>query len=209
MGAVPPAALELPAASAPTYTVRDGELRLSIPPSQGLWAPGIHETPLRVSCVQTASFSGPVGNTIGGQPFPPGQVVRGGAGDILGLHARYGHVEVRMRAVLSPRSMVAFWMSGVEDRPERSAEICVMEVFGRPRIQSARSVEPALFSPNSEGAWGDTCRPTSPARAELAPAPRRTHTGRRAGTWALTGVRARSGSSCSAVRRGRSPARCH
>ena len=35
-----------------------------------------------------------------------------------------------MRGVVSPRSMVAFWMSGIEDRPERSGEICVMEVFG-------------------------------------------------------------------------------
>jgi beta-glucanase (GH16 family) len=26
--------------------------------------------------------------------------------------------------------MVAFWMSGVEDEPHRSGEICVMEVFG-------------------------------------------------------------------------------
>jgi beta-glucanase (GH16 family) len=25
---------------------------------------------------------------------------------------------------------VAFWMSGIEDKPERSGEICVMEVFG-------------------------------------------------------------------------------
>jgi hypothetical protein len=31
---------------------------------------------------------------------------------------------------LSPRSMAAVWMVGVEDEPERSAEICVFEVFG-------------------------------------------------------------------------------
>src|SRR4029453_3265159 len=31
---------------------------------------------------------------------------------------------------ISPRSMVAFWMSGIEDEPQRSGEICVMEVFG-------------------------------------------------------------------------------
>ncbi len=105
-------------------------LRLSIPPSQGLWAEGIHETPLRVSCVQTANFSGPVGSTIGGQPFLAGQAVREAQETFWGYTPRYGHVEVRMRAVLSPRSMAAFWMSGIEDRPERSGEICVMEVFG-------------------------------------------------------------------------------
>ncbi len=118
------------AASAPTYTVGGGELRLSIPPSQGLWAEGVHETPLRVSCVQTANFSGPVGSTVGGQPFLPNQTVREEQGAFWGYTPRYGHVEVRMRAVLSPRSMAAFWMSGIEDRPERSGEICVMEVFG-------------------------------------------------------------------------------
>ena len=42
----------------------------------------------------------------------------------------YGYVEVRMRGVATPRSMFAFWMSGIEDRPERSGEICVAEVFG-------------------------------------------------------------------------------
>jgi beta-glucanase (GH16 family) len=28
------------------------------------------------------------------------------------------------------RSMFAFWLAGLEDRPERSGEICVAEVFG-------------------------------------------------------------------------------
>jgi beta-glucanase (GH16 family) len=37
---------------------------------------------------------------------------------------------MRARAVISPRSMVAFWMSGIEDTPRHSGEICVMEVFG-------------------------------------------------------------------------------
>jgi beta-glucanase (GH16 family) len=39
-------------------------------------------------------------------------------------------VEIRMRAVLTARSMAAFWLSGVEDKPDRSGEICVVEVFG-------------------------------------------------------------------------------
>ena len=118
------------ASSAPTYEVADGELRLSVPPSQGLWAEGVHPTPLRASCVQTANFSGPVGSTIGGQPFLEGQVVREAQETFWGYTPRYGHIEVRMRGVVSPRSMVAFWMSGIEDQPHRSGEICVMEVFG-------------------------------------------------------------------------------
>ena len=31
---------------------------------------------------------------------------------------------------VSSRSMAAWWMVGFEDRPERSGEICVFEVFG-------------------------------------------------------------------------------
>jgi hypothetical protein len=42
----------------------------------------------------------------------------------------YGRIEVRMRGVITPRSMFAFWMSGIEDLPERSGEICVAELFG-------------------------------------------------------------------------------
>ncbi|MEV6487882.1 glycoside hydrolase family 16 protein [Actinoplanes sp. NPDC051633] len=117
--------------SRPTYQVRDGELRLSIPPSQGLWAEGIHETPLRVSCIQSANFSGPVGSTVGGQPFLENQRVREEQQTLWGYTPLYGHIEIRMRGEVSPRSMVAFWMSGIEDTgPARSGEICVMETFG-------------------------------------------------------------------------------
>ena len=31
---------------------------------------------------------------------------------------------------ISPRSMAAVWMSGLEDEPERGGEICIFEVFG-------------------------------------------------------------------------------
>ena len=32
---------------------------------------------------------------------------------------------------LSPRSMAAVWMVGLEDEPERCGEICIFEVFGQ------------------------------------------------------------------------------
>ena len=113
-----------------TYAVGGGELRLWIPPEQPLWAEGIHETPLRVSGIQSASFSGPPGSTVGGQPFKPGLTVREEQPEFWGHTQLYGHLAIRMRATLSPRSMVSFWLAGIEDVPEHSAEICVMEVFG-------------------------------------------------------------------------------
>jgi glycosyl hydrolase family 16 len=118
------------ASSAATYRVGAGELRLSIPNEQPLWCADRHDGPLRVSCVQTANFSGPVGSTIGGQPFAAGLTVREEQPAFWGYTPRYGHVEVRMRAVITSRSMVACWLSGLEDRPERSGEICLVEIFG-------------------------------------------------------------------------------
>jgi hypothetical protein len=118
------------ASSAATYVVADGELRLSIPPEQGLWCEGVHDGPLRVSGIQSASFSGPVGSPVGGQPFRDGLLVAGEEPEFWGYTPLYGHIEARARGVLSPRSMMAFWLSGIEDKPQHSGEICVMEIFG-------------------------------------------------------------------------------
>ncbi len=118
------------AASAATYTVGGGELRLTIPADQALWCEGVHDGPLRVSCVQTGSFAGPVGDSVGQQPFRDGLTVREAQPTLWGYTPLYGHVEVRMRGIVTGRSMFAFWMSGIEDRPERSGEICVAEIFG-------------------------------------------------------------------------------
>jgi hypothetical protein len=116
--------------AAAAYEVHDGELRLTIPAEHPLWCPEDHEEPLRVSCVQTANWSGPVGSTLGPQPFRRGLTVREAQGEWWGYTPTYGDIEVRMRGVVSPRSMVAFWMSGIEDVPDRSGEICVAEIFG-------------------------------------------------------------------------------
>jgi hypothetical protein len=118
------------AASAATHVVADGELRLSIPADQPLWCEGVHDGPLRVSCISSGSFSGPVGSAVGGQPFRDGLLVTEEQAEFWGYTPLYGHVEMRARAVVTPRSMVAFWMSGIEDTPQHSGEICVMEVFG-------------------------------------------------------------------------------
>ena len=116
--------------SAATYEVGGGELRLSIPADQPLWAEGVHETPLRVSGIQSANYSGPVGSTLGGQPFRTDQQVLEEQGEFWGYTPVYGDLEIRMRGTITPRSMIAFWLSGIETAPELSGEICVMEVFG-------------------------------------------------------------------------------
>jgi len=116
-------------ATAATYRITGSELRLTIPPQQGLWCPDDHE-PLRVSGIQSGVFSGPVGSTVGQQPFRDGAVVREFQPTQWGWTPGYGRIDVRARMDIGPRSMAAVWMVGLEDRPDRSAEICIVEVFG-------------------------------------------------------------------------------
>ena len=118
------------AESAATYEVAGSELRLTIPPGQGIWCEGDHEPPLRVSGVQSGVFSGEVGSTAGQQPFRDGQVVREHQPARWGWTPEYGLIEVRARMELSPRSMASVWMVGLELEPRQSGEICVFEVFG-------------------------------------------------------------------------------
>ena len=118
------------AESAATYEVTGSELRLTIPAEQGLWCFEDHDPPLRVSGVQSGVFSGEVGSTTGQQPYRDGVVVREFQPTQWGWTPEYGLLEVRARMELSPRSMAAAWMVGLEDEPSRSAEICIFEVFG-------------------------------------------------------------------------------
>jgi len=118
------------AESAAAYEVRDGELHLSIPVDHPRWCTDTYDGPLRVSCIQSGVYSGPVGSTIGQQPFKDGLEVREEQPTFWGYTPLYGQIEVRMRGAVTARSMFAFWMSGIEDQPERGGEICVAEIFG-------------------------------------------------------------------------------
>lgn len=84
-----------------------------------------------MSSLQTGLFAGPVGSEIGQHRFRPGLVVHE-AQDRRELYTpKHGLFECRARAVADPACMVALWMIGFEDEPERSAEICMFEIFGR------------------------------------------------------------------------------
>ncbi|GAA3576767.1 glycoside hydrolase family 16 protein [Kribbella ginsengisoli] len=118
------------AATAAQYELADSCLRLFVPPDQGLWCEDDHTPPMRVSGIQSGNFSGPVGSTIGQQPYRDGLAVREEQPAFWGWTPTGGYIELRARAVVSPRSMVALWMVGLEDSPERCAEICITEMFG-------------------------------------------------------------------------------
>lgn len=119
-------------ATAASHRVEDSCLVLEVPVDHPVWCPGDHEPSLRVSGVQSGSFSGPVGSTRGQQRFREGQQVREEQPRFEGWLPSSGRCEVRCRMELSPRSMAALWLSGFEDDDEQlqCGELCVVEVFG-------------------------------------------------------------------------------
>ena len=116
--------------AAARYEVGGGRLRLRIDRDQEPWCPE-WDGDVRTSSLQTGAFCGPIGSDVGQLRFKPGLVVREEQEDVRLYTPRYGRFEVRMRALDDPAAMVAFWMIGYEDQPDRSGEICIAEIFGR------------------------------------------------------------------------------
>src|SRR5918996_2336135 len=119
------------AETAASYDLTPEGLRLYIPTDAALWCPDDHPEPLRVSGLQSGNRSGPVGSTDGQQRFRDDLVVRELQPRFEGWLQASGRVEIRCRMRLSPRSMAAMWLSGFEEHPDESGELCVVEVFGR------------------------------------------------------------------------------
>ncbi|WP_448627447.1 glycoside hydrolase family 16 protein [Geodermatophilus sp. URMC 64] len=118
------------AASAARYRLGDGVLRLVVEEDQPPWCPEFDDG-VRVSSLQTGEFCGPLGSAVGQHRFNPAVVVREEQDDVRLYTPQYGFFEVRARMRVDATGMAALWMIGYEDAPERSAEICVFEVFGR------------------------------------------------------------------------------
>ena len=117
-------------ASRATYDVAGSVLRLSIPTAQPLWCSDRHSPALRTSTIASGLFSGPVGSTVGQQPFADGLTVAEEQAPFRGWLLGHGRVSVTARAEVSRRSMVSVWLTGYEDRPDRCGEVCLFEVFG-------------------------------------------------------------------------------
>ncbi|HZD02027.1 MAG TPA: glycoside hydrolase family 16 protein [Actinomycetes bacterium] len=117
-------------AAAARYRLGDGCLRLLIEKEQPPWCPEF-DGQVRVSSLQTGVFAGPVGSKVGQHRFSPNAVVRQAQRNARLYTPQYGLFELRAKAIDDARNMVALWMIGYEDEPDRSAEICVCEIFGR------------------------------------------------------------------------------
>lgn len=139
--------------SAARYATGRG-LSLRIEADQEPWCPE-WDGEVRVSSIQTGTFSGPPGSPIGQHRFHPDAVVREEQEDVLLYGPRYGRVELRAQAPRDPQAMVALWMIGYEDEPERSAEICVCEIFGS-EIEPGRALVGMGIHPFGDRGLRDT-----------------------------------------------------
>jgi beta-glucanase (GH16 family) len=85
---------------------------------------------LRVSNLQTGSFSGPAGSQLGQHRHRDGLTVGTPQEKRRLFTPTGGLVEAELRASAEPTVMLAFWLIGFEERPEDSGELCVAELFG-------------------------------------------------------------------------------
>jgi hypothetical protein len=117
-----------PERSAARYDLGPGLLRLRIDADQPAWR--VEDGEMRVSNLQTGSFSGPAGSELGQHRHRTGLTV------VTPQPARRlytpssGLAEAVLRASADPTCMLAFWLVGFEESPEQSGEICVAELFG-------------------------------------------------------------------------------
>lgn len=117
-----------PERSAARYDLEAGVLTLRIDADQPPWLP---EEELRVSNLQTGSFSGPVGSDRGTHRHRPGLTVRTAQPTRRLYTPPTGMVEARLRATADPTCLLAVWLVGFEEAaPEQSGEICIAELYG-------------------------------------------------------------------------------
>jgi hypothetical protein len=123
--------------SAARYDLDGDGLRLLIEADQPAWRP--EDGRMRASNLQTGSFSGPTGSTIGQHRHREDLLVRSPQPLRRLWTPSSGLVEARVRASVDPTCLTAIWLVGLEAAsPHESGEICVAELFGNV-IGGARS----------------------------------------------------------------------
>jgi Glycosyl hydrolases family 16 len=117
-----------PDRSAARYELGRGLLRLRIDADQRAWR--AEDGEMRVSNVQTGTFSGPLGSSVGQHRHRADLTVQTPQPARRLYTPTFGLFEAVLRASPDPTCMLAFWLVGFEEHPEASGEICVAELFG-------------------------------------------------------------------------------
>lgn len=119
-----------PERSAARYALVEGSLRLEIRADQPAWLPT--DSSLRVSNIQTGTFSGPYGSPRGQHKHRTDLTVQSPQPSLhLYTPVAPARVEATLRACTDPSCMLAFWLVGFQEESAKQAgEICVVELFG-------------------------------------------------------------------------------
>ncbi|MFV8326186.1 glycoside hydrolase family 16 protein [Flavobacterium sp. ZS1P14] len=115
--------------SKPNYEIKEENLILKITENQKAWCPEFDGN-IKCSSIQTGVFSGALGSTVGQHKMNPNCIVRQEQHAEETYLPKYGFFEIRAKSTVTRSNVVALWMIGYEDSPEKSAEICVFEIKG-------------------------------------------------------------------------------
>jgi len=115
--------------TATNYVIDKDQLILKIDEDQQPWSKEFNGE-VKVSSLQTGVFSGELGSTIGQHRFTDKCLVREPQQTQKLYTPQYGYFEVRAKALSYNNNVCAFWMIGFEDEPNKSGEICIMEIKG-------------------------------------------------------------------------------
>ncbi|MNR98189.1 Glycosyl hydrolases family 16 [compost metagenome] len=115
--------------SKPNYHFHNGNLVLKITKDQQPWCPEFNGD-VKCSSIQTGVFSGKLGSKKGQHRFNTLCEVREEQTNIKKYTPQYGFFEIRAKALDTESNVVALWMIGYEDKPEKSSEICIFEIKG-------------------------------------------------------------------------------
>jgi Glycosyl hydrolases family 16 len=139
-----------PERSAARFALRRGLLGLRIDADQPAWR--VEDGEMRVSNIQTGTFSGPVGSHVGQHRHRPGLEVRTPQSTRRLFTPSSGLAEATLRASADPTCMLAFWLVGFEETSgAQSGEICVAELYGNaigPRRSNVRMGVKAHHDPH-------------------------------------------------------------
>ena len=135
--------------SRPNYELINGQLILQIKENQAPWCTEFNGE-VKCSSLQTGMFAGEVGTAIGQHRFNPSCRVREVQKTARLYTPLYGYIEIRAKVEMSASNVAAFWMIGFEDSPEKSGEICIMEVKGQ-NVKSNQFVNGYGIHPFGDG----------------------------------------------------------